>query len=209
MLKNLLLSAEVNMNVKKPIIAGLMSLSALGYCSAQKSVQIMSETGVSGNFNQEQVFSGGLHAILSQGKNCTDVYCGMLADTKKQLTLETQLENEYSWAKNFSSWIRETFHLSKDENNLTSELAPVKINKSIGKFDTFAAPVYVVLNDFKEKENAQCAGLVLNSTYNIDNKSAIKFEAEYCTQPAKNIFETSFGKLKDSMTYVISYIMQF
>ena len=197
------------MNVKKPILAGLMSLSAIGLCNAQKPVQFMTETGVGGNLKEEQLFGGGIHAIFTQDKNCTDVYCGMLADTEKRITLETQLENEYSWTKNISSWVRETFHLSKAENNLTSELAPIKINKSFGKFDTFAAPVYIGLNDFKEKEHAQCAGLVLHSTYNIDNKSAIKFEAEYYTNPAKSIFETSFGKFKESIVYVVSYLRQF
>ncbi len=197
------------MNVKRPILAGLMSLSALSLCNAQKPVQLMTETGVVGMIDDELVYTGGLHAVMQQNKNNTDIYCGMLVDQDRQFTFESQLENEYSWTKNLSSWIRETFHLSKEENNLTSEIAPVKFNKSIGKFDNSVAPVYVLANDFKEKENVQCAGLVLNSTYNIDSKNALKFEAEYITKPVKNIFDTTFNSFKDGFAYMVAYIRQF
>ena len=195
-------------NVRKPIITGLMSIATLGACKAQ-AVQLSSETGVTGNLNQEMVYFSGMHAVLNKQKNTTDMYCGMVVNPEKQLTFESQLENEYSWTKNISSWVRETFHLSKEENNLTSEIAPIKINNSFDKFDTFAAPVYLIGNDFKEKEHIQALGLVLSTVYNIDSNNSIKFEAEYTSEPAKNIFKTKFGKLKDNISYIISYIKNF
>ena len=193
------------MIVRKPIIVGLMGLAALGTCKAQK-VQFATETGVNGAPNQELTYFNGLHTIFDNNKNNTDVYCGLVADTEKQFTFETQLENEYSWTNNISSWVRETFHLSKRENNLTSEFAPIKANVPINKFDTFVAPVYILQNDFKEKEHVQSIGVVLNATYNADESNSIKFEAEYASEPAKNIFKTSFGKLKDNLSYIVSYI---
>ena len=197
------------MNVKKPILTGIISLSALAPCMAQRTVQFASESGVAGFINNEAVYFNGVHANLLNEKNNTDIYCGMVLDTDKNVTFETQLENEYSWTNNLSSWIRETFHLSKYENNLTSEVAPVKLNKSFKKLDTFVAPVYIAENDFKERENYQGVGVVLNATYNPDSNNSVKFEAEYTSEPAKNLFNTTFGKLKDNISYVISYIHNF
>lgn len=197
------------MNVRKPIITGLISLATLVPCKAQKAVQFASETGVTGEINKELSYFSGIHGILSQSKNQTDIYCGMVVDAEKHFTFESQLENEYGWAKNISSWVRETFHLSNNENNLLSEVAPLKVNASSGKFDGFFAPVYMLHNDFKGKESKQGVGLVLNSMYNIDSNNALKLEAEYTTEPAKNLFNTHFGKLKDSISLVFSYIRNF
>jgi hypothetical protein len=155
------------------------------------------------------LYSGGVHANLSGMKNNADVYLGMIIDTEKQFTFESQLENDYSWTKNISSWIRETFHLSKKENNLCSELAPVKFNTSYKKFDTSLAPVYMIQNDFREKETTQCAGVVWNTTYNIDSNNSLEFEAAYTSKPEKNLFKTCFGKLKDSISYQLSYLRKF
>lgn len=190
-------------------MAGLMSIATLSPCKAQKTVQIVSETGITGEINKELSYFGGLHAELPGIKNNADLYCGMVVDAGKQVTFESQLENDYSWNKNISSWIRETFHLSKNENNLKSELAPLKINKSLNNFDTFIAPVYVMQNDFKEKETRHGLGLVCDAIYNIDSNNSLKFEAEYETEPAKNLFKTHFGKLKDNISYVISYLRRF
>ena len=196
------------MNVKKTMMAGLMGMAVLVPVKAQ-NVRILSETGVTGDINKELLYSGGLHAEISSSKNTADFYGGMLVDSEKQFTFESQFENEYSWTENLSSWIRETFHLSKRENNLTSEVAPIKVNKSFNKFDTSLAPVYIMQNDFKEHENTQGVGMVLSTIYNVDSDNALKFEAEYSTEPAKNLFETRFGKLKDSISYVISYLRKF
>ena len=197
------------MFIKKPIIAGLMSLATFAPCKAQKAVQFVSESGVTGEINKELSYFGGLHANILKSKNNTDIYCGMVVDAEKQFTFESQLENEYSWTENLSSWVRETFHLSKIENNLKSEVSPVKLNKSFDKFDTSVAPVYVMQNDFKEKETQQGLGIVLDAVYNIDSKNAMKFEAEYETEPAKNLFKTHFGKLKDGVSFVVSYLRNF
>ena len=197
------------MNVKKPIIVGLMSMATLGACKAQSAIEFATETGVNGMLNDRLVYSGGLHAILEKEKNATDMYCGMMVDSDKQFTFESQLENEYSWTKNISSWVRETFHLSKKENNLTSEVAPIKANASYNKFDSFVAPVYIMQNDFKEKETMQNLGVVLNTTYHFDTNNSIKLEAEYTSKPTKNIFKTQFGKLKDNLSYIVSYIRKF
>lgn len=197
------------MKVRTPIIACLMSLSAIAPCKAQKAVQLSSETGVSGEINKELSYFSGLHANYSKSKNNTDLYCGMVVDAEKQVTFESQLENEYSWTENISSWIRETFNLSKAENNLKSELAPLKINKSVKKFDTSLAPAYIIQNDFRDKNTKQGVGVVLNAVYNIDSNNALKLEAEYETEPSKNLFDTHFGKLKNNISYVISYIGKF
>ncbi len=197
------------MNVRKPIITSLISLAALAPCKAQKAVQLVSETGVNGEINKELSYIAGMHAVLSKSKNQTDIYCGMVVDAEKQFTFESQLENEYSWTKNISSWVRETFHLSKNENNLLSEVAPIKANTSLGKFDGSLAPVYMLHNDFRGKETKQGLGLVLSTMYNIDSSNALKFEAEYATEPAKNLFSTQFSKLKDGISYVIAYIKTF
>jgi len=197
------------MSVRTPILAGLMGMTALGLCRAQKAVEFSSEAGVSGNFSGEVVYYGGLHGVLSKKNNCTDLYCGAIIDSDKRCTFESQLENEYSWNKHISSWIRETFHLSKQETALTSEIAPIKVNKSFKKFDAFVAPAYILANDFRDGETWQCLGIVLNTMYNINSKNSIKFEAEYITDPAKNIFKTKFGSFKDNTSYVVSYIRNF
>lgn len=197
------------MNFRKPIITGLMSLASFAPCKAQKVVQFASETGVTGEINKELSYTAGLHTILSKSKNQTDIYCGMVVDAEKNFMFESQLENEYEWAKNIGSWVRETLHLSKNEKNLLSEVAPIKMNTSLGKIDAFVAPVYMLHNDFKGKETKQGVGLVLSSLYNIDSKNSLKFEAEYASEPSKNLFDTKFGKLKDCISGIISYIRNF
>lgn len=197
------------MFIKKPIIAGLMSLATFAPCKAQKAVQFVSESGVTGEINKELSYFGGLHANILKSKNNTDIYCGMVVDAEKQFTFESQLENEYSWTENLSSWIRETFHLSKRESNLTSEVAPVKINTSVKKLDISVMPAYTIQHDFREKDAKQGLNAILNTVYNIDSKNSLEFEAVYSSEPAKNLFKTSFGKLKDNFSASLSYLRKF
>ena len=197
------------MRIAKPILSGLMCFASFSPVKAQKALQISVEAGVNGGINKEFSYFQGLHGVLNKEKNVTDMYCGFVLDSDKNCTFEGQLENEYSWSKNIGSWVRETFHLSKSETSLSSEIAPAKINKSFGKFDTFVAPVYKLDNDFRQKEAEQSLGVVLNATYNADSKNSVKFEAEYTSVPNKNLFKTKFENFKDNLSLVVSYIRNF
>ena len=197
------------MKARKVILTSLISLATLAPCKAQRVAQFISETGVTGEINKELAYFGGIHVEFSGSKLCSDLYSGIIVNPQKQATFEVCSENDYKWAKNIGSWLRETFHLSKRESNLSSEIAPVKFYTSTGKLDVSVAPAYTLQNDFREKEMKQGLSTVLSTNYNIDSNNTLKFETSYSSEPTKNLFDTTFGKLKNNISCVFSYLMKF
>lgn len=194
------------MNIRKIAVTGLMSLSFSAPLKAQKSFYTMSEVGITGEIAKELSYFGGIHAGLQKNKNTTDIYAGLIVNPKKQPIFEAVLDNEYSWTKNLSSWIRETLHISKKEKELASEIAPIKFNVPVKKFDFSVAPVYNLQHDFSEREIKQGVSALVNATYSINSNNSVQFEAIYSSKPVNNLFKTTFGKFKDNTSFMISYL---
>jgi len=195
------------MNVRKPIIAGLMSLSTLVPCKAQKAVQLVSETGMMGVVNKEASFYTGMNFELARSKNYTDFFAGVSVTPDKKPSFIALAINNFSWTKNISSWVRETFVASKNAANSTLEVAPVKGNVSAGKFKFYLSPSYAIYNDFHN--GARCTqgiNTIFQTSYSISPKDMIFGEAKYTSEPSKNLFNTHFGKLKDNISYYIAYM---
>ena len=197
------------MNVRKPIITSLISLATLAPCKAQKAVQLVSETGITGVVNKEASFYGGMNFQLPRGRNFTDLYAGVNVQQDKKASFVGLAINNFSWTKNISSWVRETFVASKRGANSQLEIAPIRANADAGKFNFSLSPSYALYNDFKEGTATQGINTIFQTTYSMTPKDIIFAEAKYTSEPSKNLFNTHFGKLKDNISYMISYMRKF
>ena len=197
------------MNVRKPIITSLISLATLAPCKAQKAVQLVSETGITGALNKEASFYGGMNFQLPRGRNFTDLYAGVNVQPDKKTSFVGLAINNFSWTKNISSWARETFVASKRGANSQLEIAPVRANADVGKFNFSLSPSYTMYNDFKEGTTTQGINTIFQTTYSMTPKDIIFAEAKYTSEPSKNLFNTHFGKLKDNISYMVSYMRKF
>ena len=197
------------MNVRKPIITSLISLATLAPCKAQKAVQLVSETGITGVVNKEASFYGGMNFQLPRGRNFTDLYAGVNVQQDKKTSFVGLAINNFSWTKNISSWVRETFVASKRGANSQLEVAPIRANADVGKFNFSLSPSYTMYNDFKEGTTTQGINTIFQTTYSMTPKDIIFAEAKYTSEPSKNLFNTHFGKLKDNISYMVSYMRKF
>ena len=197
------------MNVRKPIITSLISLATLAPCKAQKAVQLVSETGITGVVNKEASFYGGMNFQLPRGRNFTDLYAGVNVQSDKKASFVGLAINNFSWTKNISSWVRETFVASKRGANSQLEIAPIRANADVGKFNFSLSPSYTMYNDFKEGTTTQGINTIFQTTYSMTPKDIIFAEAKYTSEPSKNLFNTHFGKLKDNISYMVSYMRKF
>ena len=197
------------MNVRKPIITSLISLATLAPCKAQKAVQLVSETGITGVVNKEASFYGGMNFQLPRGRNFTDLYAGVNVQPDKKTSFVGLAINNFSWTKNISSWVRETFVASKRGANSQLEVAPIRANADVGKFNFSLSPSYTLYNDFKEGTTTQGINTIFQTTYSMTPKDIIFAEAKYTSEPSKNLFNTHFGKLKDNISYMVSYMRKF
>ena len=197
------------MNVRKPIITSLISLATLAPCKAQKAVQLVSETGITGVVNKEASFYGGMNFQLPRGRNFTDLYAGVNVQQDKKTSFVGLAINNFSWTKNISSWVRETFVASKRGANSQLEIAPIRANVDVGKFNFSLSPSYTMYNDFKEGTTIQGINTIFQTTYSMTPKDIIFAEAKYTSEPSKNLFNTHFGKLKDNISYMVSYMRKF
>ncbi|MBP3848040.1 hypothetical protein IJ579_05885 [bacterium] len=197
------------MNVRKPIITSLISLATLAPCKAQKAVQLVSETGITGVVNKEASFYGGMNFQLPRGRNFTDLYAGVNVQPDKKTSFVGLAINNFSWTKNISSWVRETFVASKRGANSQLEIAPIRANADVGKFNFSLSPSYTMYNDFKEGTTTQGINTIFQTTYSMTPRDIIFAEAKYTSEPSKNLFNTHFGKLKDNISYMVSYMRKF
>ncbi|MBR6098221.1 hypothetical protein IKP85_00575 [bacterium] len=197
------------MNVRKPIITSLISLATLAPCKAQKAVQLVSETGITGVVNKEASFYGGMNFQLPRGRNFTDLYAGVNVQQDKKASFVGLAINNFSWTKNISSWVRETFVASKRGANSQLEIAPIRANADVGKFNFSLSPSYTMYNDFKEGTTTQGINTIFQTTYSMTPNDIIFAEAKYTSEPSKNLFNTHFGKLKDNISYMVSYMRKF
>ena len=194
------------MNVRKPIITSLISLATLAPCKAQKAVQFVSESGITGVVNKEASFYSGMNLQFINSKNFTDVFAGACVSPEKNVSFLGLAINNFAWTKNISSWARETFVSSKQVTKSTLEVAPIKANVSAGKFNFALSPAYTLHNDFKDGTTKQGINTIFQTSYSLSNKDLIFAEAKYTSEPAKNIFDTKFGSLKDNISYFIAYM---
>ena len=197
------------MNVRKPIITSLISLATLAPCKAQKAVQLVSETGITGVVNKEASFYGGMNFQLPRGRNFTDLYAGVNVQPDKKTSFVGLAINNFSWTKNISSWVRETFVASKRGANSQLEIAPIRANADVGKFNFSLSPSYTMYNDFKEGTTTQGINTIFQTTYSMTPRDIVFAEAKYTSEPSKNLFNTHFGKLKDNISYMVSYMRKF
>ena len=197
------------MNVRKPILTSIIGLMTLSPCKAQKAVQLVSETGITGVVNKEASFYGGMNFQLPRGRNFTDLYAGVNVQQDKKTSFVGLAINNFSWTKNISSWVRETFVASKRGANSQLEVAPIRANADVGKFNFSLSPSYTMYNDFKEGTTTQGINTIFQTTYSMTPKDIIFAEAKYTSEPSKNLFNTHFGKLKDNISYMVSYMRKF
>jgi hypothetical protein len=197
------------MNIRKPIFTSLMSIAAIAPCKAQKSVEFISETGVMGAAKKEVSFYSGMNFDFIKNRNLTDLFVGAsIAPDKKPSFIGIAINN-FSWTKNLSSWIRETFVANKHTTTSTLEAAPIKANVSAGRFNFALSPAYTLNNDLKEGSTTQSINTIFQTSYSISPNDMIFAEAKYTSEPAKNLFSTHFGKLKDNISYYIAYMKKF
>ena len=195
------------MNVRKPIITSLISLATLAPCKAQKAIQLVSETGITGVVNKEASFYGGMNFQLQRGRNFTDLYAGVNVQPDKKTSFVGLAINNFAWTKIISSWVRETFVASKSSQ---LEIAPVRVNADVGKFNFSLSPSYTLYNDFKEGTTTQGINTIFQTTYSMTPRDIIFAEAKYTSEPSKNLFNTSFGKLNENnISYMVSYMRRF
>ncbi len=197
------------MKIRRPLIAGLISLATLSPCKAQKPVQLMSETGLCGYINKEASFYGGLNVLFPRGKNFTDLYAGVYVPPDKKASFVGLAINEFSWTKNLKSWARETFVASDRGANSTLEIAPVRASVDAGKFNFSLTPSYALYNDFKEGTTTQGFNTIFQTTYTMSPKDIIFAEVKYATEPSKNLFKTHFGKPINNTYCMFSYMRKF
>ena len=74
----------IKVDIRKPIITGIMGLTAIGVCKAQKPVEVFSETGLTGVVHKEAVYYGGMNLGIPTEKNYTDVFAGMTINSDKK-----------------------------------------------------------------------------------------------------------------------------
>ena len=194
------------MNVRKPIVTSLISLATLAPCKAQKAVQFVSETGITGVVNKEASFYTGMNFQLLKEKIFSDIFAGTSISPDKKITFLGLGINNYAWTKNISTWARETFVAAKHVSTSTLEVAPVKVNTDVGKFNFALSPAYTLHNDFRTGNASQGINTIFQTSYSISPKDMIFAEAKYTSEPAKNLFNTQFGKLKNNISYFICYM---
>ena len=197
------------MKIRNIAVAGLMGLASIVPGKAQKPVQFIAETGVTGALHSVPLFYGGMNAAFPKGKNYTDVFAGVGINTNKQASFLGLAVNNYSWTKNISSWAREIFVASDRGLNSTLELSPIKANVNVGKFNLSLNPAYAIYNDFRNKTIKQGINTILQAIYPASPKDKIFIEAKYASEPDKNLFNTRFGKLENNFSYMISYMRNF
>lgn len=197
------------MKIGKPIIAGLMGLTTIAPCKAQKSVNLVSETGISGLVNKEASFYTGLNFEIPRGKNYADFYGGISVNPEKKASFVGLAIENYAWHKHLSSWGRETFVASNRNVSSTLEIAPVRANANAGRFNFSISPSYALYNNFKGADKGAKQGIntILQMVYKLSKKETFFVEAKYSTEPAKNLFNTSFGKPKNNTSYMASYLL--
>jgi len=200
------------MKVKKTIITSLIGLSTLTPAKAQKTVNLVSEAGVTGVVNKEASFYGGINLELPKGRNYTDFYAGVGVKPDKKASFQGLIINDFAWTKNISSWAREFFSISKGEAASVFEVAPIRANANIGKFNFSLSPSYALYNDFgtnKRLTTTHGISPILQMTYSISPNHKIFAEAKYSSEPDKNLFNTSFGKFKNNISYMISSLWKY
>lgn len=193
------------MKVRQIIMTGLMSLATLAPCKAQKAMHLVSEAGITGAVNKEMSYIGGLNVQILGGKNFADAFAGIKVNPDKKASFASLFINNYSWTKNISSWVRETFFASERGSNSILQVSPVRGNANVGKkLNVSLNPSYTLYNDFGEGTTTQGISTISQVTYSIDPKTQLFFEASYSSEPAKNLFNTHFGKFKDNASYMLT-----
>ena len=191
--------------VRKPILSGLIGLATLAPCKAQKAVQFVSETGITGVINKETSLYSGMNFIFDKGKNSTVAFVGGIVD--KKVSLLSMAINNYAWNKNISSWGRLTSVIAKNQNTLRIDAAPIKVNAKSGNFSFSAIPAYSLYQDFRTGATTQGITPTVKASYSISPRVTIDAEAKYPSEPSKNLFNTRFGKFKDNISYYIAVLI--
>lgn len=197
------------MNIKKPVLAGLMCLATIAPCKAQKPVQFASSTAINRSIsNKISVFSG-LDILIPKKNNMTDIFSGVMLQQDKTTSLVFKVVDNYSWTKHISSYVREALMISGKGTNSTLEVAPIKANANVNKFNFSLGPAYTLYNDFKNGTTTQGINMIFQTTYSMTPKDKLIAEAKYVSTPSKNLFDTHFGKLKDNTSVMIAYMRIF
>ena len=194
------------MNIKRPIVAGMIGLTALVPCKAQRAIKLVSETGITGVVNKEAAFYTGINLQLPKEKNFSDLFIGTSVTPDKNISFLGLAINNFAWTKNISSWVRESFVAAKQTAASTLEVAPLKANATVGKFNFAISPAYTLHSDFKSGNTTQGINTIFQTSYSISPKDMIFAEAKYTSEPAKNLFNTHFEKFKDNISYFIAYM---
>lgn len=194
------------MNIKKTIFCGMMGMTTLLPCKAQRAVQFVSETGITGVVNKEASFYSGINMETLAGRNYSDLFAGVSVNPEKKPSFIALAINNFPWTKNLSTWVRETFVAGNKTSNSTLEAAPVRANASLGKFSFSLAPSYTLRNDFREGTTTQGINTVFQTLYTATPTDKIILEAKYTSEPSKSLFNTHFGSLKNNVSYFIAYL---
>jgi hypothetical protein len=193
------------MKVKQLIATGLVSgITAFLPCKAQRAVQLVPETGITGALKTEMSYIGGLNLQITKGKNFSDFFAGLKVQHDKQASFAGMFVNNYSWTETVSSWLRGTVIASRRGTKSVLETAPVRINVPAGKFNLSLSPSHVMYNDFKDGTTTQAISTIFQTTYSINPKNQLFFEAAYSSEPVKNLSKTSFGKPEDNISYMVT-----
>ncbi|MCQ2753784.1 MAG: hypothetical protein MJ231_01920 [bacterium] len=127
---------------------------------------LVSETGMAGNIDGLPKAYYGVNYILPTGKNNLDIFAGGEIDKKGNANFLALIINNYKWTKNLSTWIRGVFSASDKNVSTTLQVAPIKGNVDVGKFNFALAPAYVVSHDFKTNTTVQSPNAIIQTAYN-------------------------------------------
>ena len=193
------------MKVKRIVTTGLMSLATLVPCKAQKAVQLVSESGITGSVNNTVSYINGLNLQFIGNRNFADVFAGLKIHNDKTTSFASLFVDNFSWTKHISSWFRGTLICSERDANLFIQTAPVAGNVNIGKkINISIKPCHIMSSNLKDGTTTQSVGAISQMTYSIDPRTQLFFEASYSSKSTKNLFNTHFGKFKDNTSYMLT-----
>lgn len=202
------------MNIKRSVVTGLMGLTTLAPCKAQK-VMLAPEVGVSGALKKEMSCYGGLNVQFPRAKSFSDLYGGVSVNPDKKASFVGLAIHDQTWHQNVchpnfkvdvGSWGRETFIASNRNTNSILEIAPVRVKTSTGKVSFSLNPSYALYNDFREGTTTHGINTIVQATYSTPSYT-LWGEAKYSSEPAQNICNTLFGNVKDNLSYMLSCII--
>ena len=196
---------KCSLNIRKPLIIGMLGLASICPLKAQKAMQVIPEVGVFGNVKSVPTLVGGINGAIAEGNNYADVFIGGTLSNQGVPGFSGIVFDNLSWSKNFSSWARDFFLASKNGVTSTLDFAPIKYNAQAGKFNFSVMPAYSRNDDFVNHTATHNVKVISQTMLSMTPKDRLCLEMQYGTIPTENINDTYFGNFSDSFGFTTTY----